>query len=237
MAKMNRQGVIFFHIILILFGLILFITLKNFNFDDYRNSTPLTDLQVQLIYILFIGGIALIIASLMYGYFNKAPEWATRGAVALIFIVLGIAIVGGALFHDQFLNQEEEIGGLESLLMALGAVIVIAGSFSYNSIKFMDDKQERMFIRAVREEIERVRATPAPRRQRRTRATPYPKSQPPEQWMMAEAAPPSIPETTEVSPSTLVKCVRCKRMLKLTSDKRPITIKCPYCEAIGVIKD
>ncbi len=240
MAKMNRQGLIFFHFILIIFGLIIFIILKNFNFDDYRDSAPLTDLQIRLIYILFVGGIALLIASLMLGYFYKAPQWATRGAIALIFIVLGVAIVGGALLHDRLLNQDEEIEGLESLLISLGSVIVIAGSFSYNSIKFVDDKQDRMFIRAVREEIERARAIP-PRRQRRPRAiknvaaAPYPEPTQSEQWIMAEAVPP--PTTSTTQPATHVKCVRCKRMLKLTSDKRPITIKCPYCEAIGVIKD
>jgi hypothetical protein len=238
MAKMNRQGLVFFHFILLIFGLIIFIILKNFNFDDYRDSVPLTDLQIRLIYILFVGGIALLIGSLMFGYFNKKPEWATRGAIALIFIVLGVAIVGGALLHDQLLNQDEELGGLESLLMCLGSIIVIAGSFTYNSIKFVDDKQERMFIRAVREEIERVRAIP-PRRQRRARASKrvavasYPEPEE-DQWVMAEAVPPTASTS---QPATHVKCVRCKRMLKLTSDKRPITIKCPYCEAIGVIKD
>lgn len=36
---------------------------------------------------------------------------------------------------------------------------------------------------------------------------------------------------------TVVKCSNCQRPLKITSSDRPLTIRCPHCETIGVIKN
>jgi DNA-directed RNA polymerase subunit RPC12/RpoP len=36
---------------------------------------------------------------------------------------------------------------------------------------------------------------------------------------------------------TVIKCSNCGKPMKLTSQERPLAIKCPYCEEIGVIKE
>jgi DNA-directed RNA polymerase subunit RPC12/RpoP len=223
------------------FGAIIFIVLKNFDFEDYRNSPILSDTQIIFLYLSFIIGLIIIFLYLARGYSIKTPQWSTRGAVALIFVFLGLAFILEAILHDRIMDQPEEFGGLESLMILFGSLIIIAGSFSYTAIKFTDDRQDRLFVRAIREELQKARSVAAAeRRQRRvrrsrsapaTQMTPITIPEPSEKAVMAEAA-------SEIgSEKTLVKCVRCKRMLKLTSDKRPITIKCPYCEAIGVIKE
>jgi DNA-directed RNA polymerase subunit RPC12/RpoP len=224
------------------FGAIIFIVLKNFDFEDYRNSPILSDTQIIFLYLLFIISLIIIFLYLARGYSIKTPQWSTRGAVALIFVFLGLAFIFEAFLHDQIMDQPEELGGLESLMILFGSLIIIAGSFSYTAIKFTDDRQDRLFIRAIREELQKARSVAeAQRRQRRvrrpspdpatTRMTPITIPEPSEKTIMAEAV------SDSGSEKTLVKCVRCKRMLKLSSDKRPITIKCPYCEAIGVIKE
>jgi DNA-directed RNA polymerase subunit RPC12/RpoP len=240
MARMTREGLFYFHMILFTFGAIIFIVLKNFDFEDYKNSPILTDTQTVFIYLLFVIGLIILLLYLARGYSIKTPQWSTRGAVALIFVFLGLAFILEAFLHDQIMDQTEEFGGLECLMIIFGSMIIIAGSFSYNALKFRDDRQDRLFVRAIRDEIEKAREIAAvTRRQRRTRRPPAPST---------EMAPITIPEPTDklvmaeapaddVIGKTLVKCVRCKRMLKLSSDKRPITIKCPYCEAIGVIKE
>jgi DNA-directed RNA polymerase subunit RPC12/RpoP len=225
------------------FGAIIFIVLKNFNFEDYRNSPILSDTQMVFLYLLFVIGLIIIFLYLARGYSIKTPQWSTRGAAALIFVFLGLAFIIEALLHDQIMDQTEELGGLECLMILFGSLIIIAGSFSYTAIKFTDDRQDRLFIRAIREELENARRiSTAQRRQRRTRAAvppPPPSTAKMKPLTVSESEKLVMAETSSDSDAekTLVKCVRCKRMLKLSSDKRPITIKCPYCEAIGVIKE
>jgi len=238
MARMSREGLFYFHMVLMTFGAIIFIVLKNFNFEDYKNSPILTDTQTVFIYLLFVIGLIIIFLFLARGYSIKTPQFSTRGAVAVVFVALGLAFILEAFLHDQIMDQTEELGGLECLMIIFGSMIIIAGSFSYNALKFVDDRQDRLFVRAIREEIEKAREQAAiERRQRRVRRQttsemkPIAIPEPKDKLVVAEAP------SEDVVGKTLVKCVRCKRMLKLSSDKRPITIKCPYCEAIGVIKD
>ena len=63
-----------------------------------------------------------------------------------------------------------------------------------------------------------------------------------------EVAPITEPEIgvsvqqAEMSPSgsagiTVIKCSNCSKPMKLSSSERPLAIKCPYCDEIGVIKE
>ena len=129
------------------------------------------------------------------------------------------------------------------------------GSLAYISIKFPDEFMMKYFRQAVKEEIRKRAAEEQQWRtwnakqaqtlkQQRLKARKTPRAKKAEVKVKGKAAgkrgrEPKVQEVKMLPPGNIavVKCSKCQRSLKITSSDRPLTIKCPYCEAIGVIKE
>lgn len=246
MGKLSLEGVFYLHVSIISFGLIIFAVLKNFNFEDYRASPILTQSQLNFIYLFLILGIIGILLFLIRGYFIKTPQYYTRAGVALVFIVVGLVVIIGMLYHDRLLGSEQEVGPREMLGLIFGSLITITGSFVYLSIKFPDEQIMKYFKQAVKEEIRKRGAEEhqwilQQQQLKRVRKQPMSSRQAAQTKKKKKAKKPKIRvhevKMTPADELTIVRCAKCQRSLKLSSPERPVTIKCPYCEAIGVIKE
>lgn len=247
MGKFSAEGKFYIHLIIISFGLLVFTILKNFNFDDYSTSPDLTSTQIKFIYIFLFVGIIGIFLLFVRGFFIKTPHYYTRAGVAMVFIVIGITIIIGMLIHDELLGNEQQIGHLEMLGLLFGSFLLVMGSYTYISIKFPDETIMKYFKQAVKEEI---RKRSAEERRWQLQQQKWRRQQHIlKRAKMAKAKAKAkkkkkkfktrVPEVA-MSPLegiSVVKCSKCQRSLKITSSERPLTIKCPYCEAIGVIKE
>jgi membrane protein CcdC involved in cytochrome C biogenesis len=244
MGKYNPEGVFYLHLTIITFGLIVFTLLKNFNFEDYEATSVLTSTQVNFIYLFFFVGIIGVLLFLVRGYTIKTPKVYTRAGVALVFIVIGLILVAGMLVHDQLLGNDQEIGDLEIVGMLFGSFLTVVGAFIYISVKFPDEQMMKYFKQAVREEIrkrrvEENRIVAWNARQRRLAREKQKKARQVKSKKKSRKTAPTVHEVS-MEPAdelTIVNCAKCARQLKVSTPERPVTIKCPYCEAIGVIKE
>jgi phage FluMu protein Com len=256
MGKFSPMGKFFLHSIVISFGLIIITILKNFNFSDWRNTSHLTTNQITFIMIFLIVGILVCIVFLTWGYTIKTPKYYTRTGAAVVMIVIGICLILGMWFHDQVIGNEQDIGVTEMLFIILGSMITSIGSLAYLAVKFPDEIMMKYFKEAVREEIKSKREEERKiaqyeaelRRQERGRKKVKTKGKNKSKAKKAvsdatEVAPIDygMPET-EMSPPesigiSIIKCSKCGKSMKLTSTERPLAIKCPYCEEVGVIKE
>jgi DNA-directed RNA polymerase subunit RPC12/RpoP len=267
MGKFSPIGALLFHITLISFGLVIFTILKNFDLADYKASPVLTVNQISFISICIIIGICVIIAFLIYGYFVKTPKHYTRAGAAVVLIIIGLGILFGMWYHDQIIGNDQVIGATEMVFMMFSSLIIIMGSYAYIALKFPDEAVMKYFKEAVKEEIRNrreeeqqwqmyQRQMKAEERKKRVRVKAKKKA-PKATAEVAEVAPietsaaevstePAGSSTTvteaEMSPPgagglTVIKCSNCGKPMKLTSPERPLAIKCPYCEEIGVIKE
>ncbi len=189
----------------------------------------------------------------MNGYFIKTPKHYTRVGVAVVFIIIGLGAILGMLFHDSLVGNNESIGFYEMLGIMFGSFIIIVGSLAYISIKFPDTTRIKYFKEAVKEEIRkrgeyehnvRVWQTQLKKQKRiEERKVKHVKAKKAgKQPIPVKVASQEVQELKElvmtpVEDVAVVKCAKCQRSLKLTSTERPLTIKCPYCEAIGVIRE
>lgn len=243
MGRYSPEGVFYLHLIIISFGLIIFTILKNFNFNDYLNSPDLTRTQIDFIFLLlFIGFIGMILI-LVRGYTVKTPQVYTRAGVAVVSMMIGFVIVIAMFFHDELLGNSRVLGPYEMLGMIFGSFLSIMGVLVYISIKFPDDTRMKYFKQAVREEIrnrgkqeEQMRAWNMQQRRLKRQAKVITKSKSKKRSKKPKVKVAEV-EMAPVDELTIVKCAKCARSLKLSSPERPVTIKCPYCEAIGVIKE
>ncbi|WP_455391611.1 hypothetical protein [[Eubacterium] cellulosolvens] len=246
MGKYSPEGVFYLHLTIITFGLIVFIVLKNFNFEDYKASPILSTTQVNFIYLFFIIGIIGVLLFLVRGYTIKTPKFYTRAGMAVTLIVIGLILIASMLYHDEVLGYDQKIGDLEMLGILFGSFLTIVGTLVYVSIKFPDQQMIKYFKQAVRAEI-RKRRTEEQRMQawnmRQQRLAKQKQQKKQVKAVKAKKRPrkqePKPREVTmePVDDSTIVKCAKCARSLKVSTPERPVTIKCPYCEAIGVIKE
>lgn len=234
------------HLIVISLVLVVFTVLKNFDFEDYRNSPDLSTNQVRFLYIFLFAAIIGIFLLFIRGYFVKTPYAYTRAGIAMVFIVVGVVIIFGMLLHDDILGSEQEIGSMEMLGILFGSLITGVGSIAYISIKFPDETMMKYFKQAVKEEIRKrgeeerqwriLQAKQRREQRKQVRATKKPTAA-----KAGRAGKPKLHKVEMVPPEeagvAVVKCSKCQRSLKVTSPERPLTIKCPYCEAIGVIKE
>jgi DNA-directed RNA polymerase subunit RPC12/RpoP len=238
---------------MISFGLVIFTILKNFDFTDYKASPVLTVNQISFISICIIIGICVIIAFLIYGYFVKTPKHYTRAGAAVILIIIGLGILFGMWYHDQIIGNDQVIGPTEMIFMIFASLIIIMGSYAYIALKYPDEAVMKYFKEAVKEEIRNrreeeqqwqmyQRQMKAEERKKRVKVKAKRKAAK-ATAEVAEVAPiePTATEA-EMSPPgagglTVIKCSNCGKPMKLTSQERPLAIKCPYCEEIGVIKE
>ena len=241
MGRYSPEGVFYLHLIIISFGLIIFTIFKNFNFDDYLNSPDLTRTQIDFIFLLLFIGFIGIILILVRGYTVKTPQFYTRGGVAVVSMMIGFVIVIAMFFHDELLGNNRIIGSYEMLGMIFGSFLAIMGVLVYVSIKFPDESRMKYFKQAVREEIrsrakqeEQMHAWNVQQSRLKRQAKVISKSKKKSKKPKVKVA---EVEMAPVDELTIVKCAKCARSLKLSSPERPVTIKCPYCEAIGVIKE
>jgi len=247
MGKFSPEGVFYLHLSIITFGLIIFTVLKNFNFEDYMSSPILSTTQVNFINLFLIIGIIGIVLFLVRGYFIKTPYFYTRAGIALVFIVIGLVLIVGMLYHDRLLGNSQEIGPREMLGLLFGSFIIIMGSLVYVSIKFPDEKIMKYFKQAVKEEIRRRGAEERKWWFQQRKVKQFQNKQLKTKAKQVKAQKKKKPKKSapkvhqvEMIPAdelTVVNCAKCQRSLKISTPERPVTIKCPYCEAIGVIKE
>jgi hypothetical protein len=251
MGKYSPEGVFYLHLTIISFSIIVFTVLKNFNFENYDASSVLTGTQVNFLLLFFIIGFIGVLLFLIRGYTIKTPKFYTRAGVALVLIVIGLVIITGMIFHDQLLGNSQQIGPLEMLGILFGSFLTVVGSFIYISIKFPDEAIMKHFKQAVRDEI-RQRAIEEQQWNAWQLTQKRAEKQKPKKTKHVqvkdkkklEKRPKSVPSTPTqvavmepVDELTIVNCAKCARQLKVSTPERPVTIKCPYCEAIGVIKE
>ena len=237
--------------------------LKNFNFSEYRETDNLTSNQIRFIWFFLLIGLCVIIAFLIHGIGIKTPKHYRRAGAAIVIILFGLIMIFGMMFLDSFYYRDQSIGWLGMVVMMTGSLITMIGSYSYLALKFPDEEIMKRFKAAVREEIRtsreeerRWRVYEAQlKREQRAQKKALIMSNKKKRVAVADQRAASTGTTTnatEVAPLgvkvaemeppesigiTVIKCSKCGRSLKLTSPERPITIRCPYCEAIGVIKD
>ncbi len=252
MGRFSPIGIFYLHLSIVSFGLIVFTILKNFDFANYENSPALTKDQVNFIWVFLLIGLVGIFISLLHGYFVKTPKYYTRAGLAVVLIAVGLVILIGMLIHDRFYGNEQNIREQEMLGIIFGSIITLIGSFSYISIKFPDETFMKYFKEAVKEEIRarrdeeqqwRLQQAQLKKQHKRIKEPKVVRREETEPVVeVSEFKEMKAPQTLEMVPPeaagiSIVKCSSCQRILKLTSQERPLTIKCPYCETIGVIKE
>ena len=266
MGRLDTEGSLHYHVILFLVFLFIFITLKNIDFSDFRDSPLMTDTQVLFVEVLFVVMVFLVTLISFRGYLIKTPEYATRGLFALLIVSLGLFVIFFNLLWDPLINtQDFAIGGLGTVSMAISAILIGAGMVVYITIKFSEDRQQQWFVEAVKDTMHRMEVSehrPFARRQaaparRSVRVNPQPKPvynqslpSPQETPMLppgtepTQQAPSAAPPTgaqvqapTPVSPK-IIKCPQCAVPLKVPDvPQRPLNIRCPHCGAIGTVND
>jgi DNA-directed RNA polymerase subunit RPC12/RpoP len=253
MGKYSPEGVFYLHLTIITFALLTFIILKNFNFEDFENSPDLTTTQVNFILLFLLTGVIGILLFLVRGFTIKTPDYYTRAGIALVLIVTGLVIITGMLFHDPLLGNERTIGSLEMMGILFGSFLSVVGSLVYISIKFPDTRMMKVFKQAVKEEIRKRASEENAWRAwqvKQARENRLKRKQGKQKQVRAKIKdkkpkketplPQTTVQTATMEPAselTIVNCAKCGRSLKVSSEERPVTIKCPYCEAIGVIKE
>ena len=138
MGKFSTEGAFYLHIIAFSFLLIIFTVLKNFNFEEFKNSPDLTLSQVKFIYLFLFIGIISIFLLFVRGFFVKTPQEYTRAGFAMLFIVIGLLLIIGMLIHEEMLGNEQVIGPYESVGILIGSMLTFMGSLAYISLKFPD---------------------------------------------------------------------------------------------------
>jgi hypothetical protein len=201
------------------------------------------------------------------GFTIKTPQYYTRAGVAVVLVVIGFVLIALLVFHDQLLGNDQELGHLEMLGILFGSFLIVVGSLLYISIKFPDTRMMKVFKQAVKEEIRKraaeeqqwrsyqvkqARANRMRRKQVQVKASVSAKKKEKKAKSKRSGAGAGATatqiqtqsqlqaQTATMIPAdnlTIVNCSKCGRSLKVSSPERPVTIKCPYCEAIGVIKD
>ncbi len=243
MGKFNTEGVFYLHLTIISFGLIVFTVLKNFNFDDYQTSPILSQLQVNFIYLFLMIGIVGILLFFVRGFTIKTPKYYTRAGASVVAISIGVILIVGMLLHDGLLGNDQQIGDLEMLGILFGSFLTVMGSLVYISIKFPDEIMMKYFKQAVKEEIRKRAAEEQQLQMQRRQMKMMRKRQAKIVKAQKRKTPKKVVakvhevQMAPVDELTVVKCAKCGRSLKVSTPERPITIKCPYCEAIGVIKE
>jgi hypothetical protein len=169
-GRLDNEGSLYYHSILFLVFLILFVSLKNFDFTDFRNSPILTDTQVLVLQILYIFLLVQIAIISFRGYFIKTPEYATRGLFSLVIVSLGVFIILFNFLWDPVNEIDTAIGGLGTLSIAISSLIIAAGMVVYIFIKFIDDRQQQWFVEAVKDSIENMGGSVTSSSARRRRA-------------------------------------------------------------------
>jgi len=266
-ARLDNEGSLHYHVLIFFTFLFIFVTLKNLDFGDFRDSPSLTETQITFIQILYVILIFLVTLVGFRGYLIKTPEYATRGMFALVIATLGMFIILFNLLWDPLVNnQDYEIGGLGTVSMAISSIMIASGMVVYISIKFTEDRQQKWFIQAVKDEIERVEVSEYPsrarapprvaRRQARaqkqvyTQQLPQPSNSPmlPPSTTPTQQAPSISPQpSSQVGTPTpgagtgspkIIKCPQCTVPLKVPNvPQRPLNIRCPHCGAIGTVYD
>ncbi len=263
MGKFSPIGIFYLHLTIITFGIIIAIALKNFNIAEYRATEVLSSNQISFIWFFLLIGLVGIIAFLIHGIGVKTPKYYRRAGAAIVIIILGATLLFGILFLDYVYYRDQSIGWLGILGMVISSLVTMIGSYGYISLKFPDESMMKYFKEAVREEIrssrdeerqwqmyeaqlkreERARAKAAKLEVAAAKSTSKKKKvQAVKASSDAEEVTPISVAQAEMSPPesigiTVIKCSKCGRSLKLTSNERPITIKCPFCDTVGVIKE
>ena len=248
MARLDAEGNLYYHAILIFVFMLLFVALKNIDFVEYRNSPNLTDTQILLLQILYVFILVWIGIITFRGYLIKTPEYATRGVFSLIIVSLGLFIILFNFLWDPLNNTDYAIGGLGTVSMAISGLLITAGMVVYIHIKFTEDRQQKWFIEAVKDTMERMEVSELPSKRRgyagrrsRRKASKRAKQEFKEPSGAPEETPIPQPSTTptQASPSVkpgIIKCPNCTVPLKIPDvDRRPLSIRCPHCGSISTI--
>jgi len=251
MGKYSPEGVFYLHLTIISFSIIVFTVLKNFDFENFNASPVLTETQVNFLLLFFIIGFFGILLFLIRGYTVKTPKFYTRAGAALVFIVIGLVSITSMLLHDWLLGNSQQIGPLEMLGILFGSFLIVVGSFIYISIKFPDEAIMKYFKQAVQDEIRQrakeeqqwsawqmAQGKAEKQNQKKAKHVQVKEKKKKEKKPKSvPSAPVQVSVMEPVDELTIVNCAKCARQLKVSTPERPVTIKCPYCEAIGVIRE
>jgi hypothetical protein len=158
-SRLDAEGSLYYHAILFIVGCILFVSLKNIWFSDYEQSPLFTDEQVQALQILFVILLVWVAVISFRGYFVKTPEYATRGMFSLILVSLGLFIILLNLLWDPINENDIEIGGFGAVTIAMSSILVFIGMMVYIHVKYTEDRQQKWFIEAVKDSINRMEVT------------------------------------------------------------------------------
>lgn len=170
MNRLDTEGALHYHGILFLVFAIIFISLKNLNFTDYKSSPYFSETQVLFLQVVFIALFFWILLISLRGFSIKTPEYATRGALSLVLVALGLFTIFLNFIWDDWINgTETTIGGLGAVSIAVSSMIIAAGMVVYIFIKFSENRQRQWFIDAVKDTMERIEVAEYRPRARRYR--------------------------------------------------------------------
>lgn len=174
MPRFDAEGSFHYHLILFLVFLFLFITLKNVNFQDLWDSPLLTQNQYNFSWVIFAIMVIEVVVASLRGYRIKTPEHMTLGTFALVLVSLGIFIIFFNLIWDPVVHSvDHEIGGMGTVSMALSSLLVAGGMVIYINIKFTEEREQKWFIEAVKDTLNRMEvAEYRPMAQRASRSRP-----------------------------------------------------------------
>jgi len=154
MARINRPGLVFLHLIALLLGLLSILALKDMNFSNLSVAPDISTTQGLVMIILFLS--ACLIIALMYvlGLPRKQPKLGFLGAVSLFVVysaILFLIVVGIYPKLTEDLTGTQQSYRMISVVIASGFILL--GSMMFLLIKFPDDRERRWFMLAVRQEI------------------------------------------------------------------------------------
>jgi hypothetical protein len=155
-GRLDAEGSLYYHAVLFFVALILFVSLKNIDFTDYESSPFLTETQVQFLWYLLIILLFWVAIITIRGFAIKTPDYATRGMFSIVIVTLGLFVILLNLLWDPFNDADTEIGGFGAVSIAVSALLVAVGMIVYTFVKFSEDRQQKWFIEAVKDSLERV---------------------------------------------------------------------------------
>ncbi|RLF05476.1 MAG: hypothetical protein DRJ64_05555 [Thermoprotei archaeon] len=258
MGLLNTTGKVFWHYFLILFSVVIFASTKSMNFSHIFDSPPLTYLQMQavqiVLYLLIASGFVLAIVARIMGEKGSSGSAIFFGIFSLGLLLILLQVHGEGFVDDKWTRE-----GVRNVFLLTGSLLGLVGVFGYTVLRLPAPPAEDLLARLLKEREEMAE-------EEATGEEAYcpvcgPNIRVPLTWNYcpncgAEFAPgvdengarrlkekrvkmvvkKTAGDVEEEQESNIVDCPKCGGKMKISTDTRPVKVKCPHCGSIVLIK-
>jgi len=255
MARLSRFGFLNLFLIFMSVIFIWMFILLNFDLSDPTASPVLSHNEVLTLTGLFLLDALILGIATLYGTFMIKSRYPLLSVLSWFTYTDAILFALYILLRDVLRDHTHSngLGFIDQSTLLACSLLIFTGALVWTNIKFSVAVEEKWTQRAVKKEIEKIRkqesrkAEKEMKRQRKRRSyrddDDYDEEEPEEiivPVVVEEKKRPmplkvKVKEKENVVPED-VKCPECGKVLSVTSEKRPLHIRCGNCDSIFTLE-